>query len=202
MRTPLLVLAGMLVGWLNGYGSPVFVGMDGQTVEGLCTSPIYNYQTQNSSNAGTPLAVVQNGPEFSADFVDAFGQQWHAIADFQDNYQIVFQFSSPLDPSANIGAGDSLIQWHFTGFEFPIQNLEPVALPSLQNRSSFSFDQQDIWMNFDGFSAYSPCNSYTFQIVPVPEPGTFLLLLVGGGVLVLACRRRACDRVAGSLATR
>jgi len=177
MKTCPIILAGIVIGCMNCGGVQIFSGLNGQTLDGICASPVYNYQIQNSSDLASPLAVVQNGPEFSADFTDVFGQQWQATADFQDNYQIVFQFSSP-NPSANIGAGE-LILWHFYGFNFQIQDLKPAVIPPFQNRSIPSFDQNDIWMGFDGFTAYSPWNSYTYQIVPVPEPKTPVLVMVG-----------------------
>ena len=177
MKTSPIILAGIVIGCMNCGGAQIFFGLEGQTLDGICASPVYNYQVQNSSDLASPVAVVQNGPEFTADFVDVFGQQWQATADFEDNYQIVFQFSSP-NPSANIGAGE-LIQWHFYGFNFQIQDLQPVVIPPLQDRSMPSFDQNDIWMGFNGFTAYSPWNSYTYQIVPVPEPKTPVLVMVG-----------------------
>lgn len=177
MKTNSILLLGIIVGWLNCEAQMNLSGLNGQTLYGICTSPVYNYAVQNSSDLISPMAVVQNGPEFSADFTDVFGQQWHATADFLDNYQIVFQFSSP-NPNANIGAGE-IIEWHFYGFAFQIQDLQPAVIPPFQNRSMPSFDQNDIWMGFNGFTAYAPWNSYTYQIVPVPEPGTLTLLTVG-----------------------
>jgi len=180
MKTHSIILAGIVIGCLRCGGVQIFSGLDGQTLDGICEPTLsYIQNMQNSSDLTSPIAVVQNGPEFSADFTDVFGQQWQATADFQDNYQIVFQFSSP-NPSANIGSGE-LIQWHFYGFSFQVQDLQPVVIPPLQDRSIPSFDQNDIWMGFSGFTAYSPWNSYTYQIVPapVPEPKAPMLVMVG-----------------------
>jgi len=196
MKTASIIIVGIIFGWLRAEAQSSYFGLNGQTLYGICLSPAYNYAIQNSSDLISPVAVVQNGPEFSADFTDNFGQQWHATADFLDNYQIVFQFSSP-NPSANIGGGE-LIEWHFYGFNFQVQNLQPVVIPPLQNRSMPSFDQNDIWMGFNGFTAYAPWNSYTYQIVPAPEPGALTLLAVGAMAGAAARRRRRPAREGGS----
>lgn len=163
-------------------------GMYGQTVSGSClvTHPFIQ-NMQNTANLGAPLAVVQDGPEFNATFNDGFSQQWQCSVDFLNDYRVVFQFSSP-NPNANIGSGQ-LIQWHFSEFAFELGDLQKTIVPSFpyDDQSIPSFDADNIWMGFSAFTAYAPMNSYTYQLLPVPEPQLLPVLLVGG--LVFSCLR-------------
>lgn len=165
-------------------------GMYGQTVSGSCLVSHPAIQNmQNMANAGAPLAVVQDGPEFVATFRDVFSQQWRCEVDFLNDYRVVFRFSSP-NPSANIGSGQ-LIQWRFSGFAFALEDLQKVVVPSYpyDDRSIPAFDANHVWMGFSAFTAYAPMNSYTYQLVPaVPEPQLMPALLIGG--LVGDCLRQ------------
>jgi hypothetical protein len=170
---------------------PVFSGFTGQLVDGHCQRT--SFAINNLLNF-SDFAYVQDGIEFQANFSDIAGQTWQSKVDFNDNYQITFQFTSG-NPSAN-AAGGELIEWHFFGFSFDIQGLQPVSIPALQDRSLPSFDQHNIWMGFSAFTAYSPGNSYTYQLVPVPEPSMpALMAIITGMVLVVARKRNSILRV-------
>jgi hypothetical protein len=161
-----------------------YSGLYGHTVEGYAQAvgPISNLQ--NGSNLSPPSALVGNGPEFWADFRDVFGTPWHLTVDFQDNYQVVFQTGSS-NPSANISSGT--VGWNLTGFDFMIANFQSVSLPPSLPAPVVSFDQNSIYVGFPVIAAYAPYDTYTYQIVPTPEPGT--LTLAGLGVLLVMARR-------------
>jgi hypothetical protein len=189
MKKKVLLLTSVFMGFVacQGAGEIYSSGLNQQTLSGSVT---WGYQAVSGKY------VQQNGLNFTAGFTDLFGQQWVATADFQNNNQIVFQFSSP-NPSANIGAGDgySIMQWQFWGFGFQVQNLQGVALPPgggyPYDRSLPSFDNNDVWMGFDGLAAYAPYNYYAYQITPIstPEPTTSHTLLLGIVVGCVAVRR-------------
>jgi hypothetical protein len=186
MKTVITIIGALTVLSIRCLATPYLTsGMDGLTIDGSLSSPLYGYTILNSA----PTAIVQNGPEFTASFQDVFGQQWTATADFMDNFQVVFHFSSP-NPNANIGAGE-LILWHFTGFDFAVQGLQEINTPPFQDRSLPSFDQNDIWMGFNGLTAYSPWNTYTYQIETYSIPDeipTLPLLLMGMMTMMVLIR--------------
>jgi hypothetical protein len=184
------VLAGMLL-----YGTGVTHGamLDGHTLQGsLEKSPYYDvYNLQNWSNQGSPQAVVTTGPEFSADFDDVFAQHWHLTADFQNNYQLVVHSGGA--PS-QIGTNPWFVRWHFHNFDFPIADVQWAPEPDpLWNKASLSFDANNIWIAFIGLYPYPPYDSYTFQIVPAPEPTTMMLCTLGGRACLMRRRKRAAS---------
>ncbi len=164
-----------------------YAGFYGHQLDGEL-DPIYDVSNvRNVSNMGTPLAVVGPGVEFWTSFDDFFSQHWNLTLDLYDNYQMVMQTSSP-NPNANIWGGN-LIQWHLSGFDFPIQDVTKVSVPT-GDRSTITFNSTDIWISFSGLAMWSGYTTYTFQIVPVPEPAVTSLFLAGSVLLALACRRR------------
>ncbi len=176
------VLASPVTSTANFYS-----GFYGYQVNGQL-EPIYNvWNLQNASNLGTPLAAVSNGIEFSASFDDVFNNHWNLSLDLQDDYRVVMRTTSP-NPNANIGSGN-FIRWHLYGFDVPVQNVTKVAVPR-DDRSTVTFDANEIWIAFNGLAAWSPYDSYTFQIVPVPEPSVVCFLAVGGGLYALICPLR------------
>jgi hypothetical protein len=171
----------------------VYTGFNGQYVQGILDPTSYPVTSvQNASNLTPPQALVGSGEEFTADFTDIFHNQWHLSMDLQDDYQMILRTSSP-NPSANIG-GPVMVQWHLYGLGFEIADLQFVSGP-LDDRSVPSFDANNIWVGFNTLAAYSPYDSYTFQIVPVPEPSAAALLGLGAAVWLL--RRR--DKSRGNL---
>jgi hypothetical protein len=156
------------------------LGLYGHTVDGYAQAvgPISNLQ--NGSNLNPPTAIVGNGPELWADFHDVFGTPWHLTVDFQDNYQVVFQTGSS-NPSANISGGT--VGWNLTGFDFGIADFQIVSLPPSIPSPVVSFDQNSIFVGFPAMAAYAPYDSYTYQIVPTPEPGA--LPLAGLGIWLM-----------------
>jgi hypothetical protein len=160
-----------------------YSGLTGQTVQGYAQAvgPVSNLQ--NGSNFTPPTALVGNGLELWANFNDVFGQPWHLTVDFQDNYQVVFHTESP-NPSANISGGT--VGWNLSGFDFSIADFQAVSLPPYMN-PVWSFDQNSIYVGFGSMGAWSPYDTYTFQIVPVPEPGS--LTILGWGLLVMLSLR-------------
>lgn len=183
----LCVLASVL---LYGTGVTQGTGFYGHTLQGaLEQNPGYEvYNLQNWSNQGTPRAVVTTGPEFSADFDDAFAQHWHLTADFQDDDQLVVHSGGA--PS-QIGTGSWFVRWHFHDFDYPIGNVLWATDPDpLWTKASVSFDADNIWISFIGLYPYPPYDTYTFQIVPAPEPATMVLCLLGGSVYLMRRRKR------------
>jgi hypothetical protein len=184
-RRPILLACVLASTASLSYG---YSGLNGHTLSGtLERSPFYDSAISvlaNSSNLGSPLAQVNSGTEFSADFADIVPQQWQLTADFQDNYQVVLNETSPT-PQANFTAGGWLVQWHFYGLDFDVGDVQLVSGPEAPwDRSVVSFDADNVWIGFNGLYQELAWSSYTFQIVPVPEPGTLTLGLVGG----LLCR--------------
>ncbi len=182
------VLTGVLV---CAAGVAQGAGLYGHTLQGaLEKSPYYDvFNLQNSSNQGSPQAVVTSGPEFSAEFDDVFAQHWQLTADFQDNYQFVVHSGGA--PS-QIGTNPWFVRWHFHNFDFRIADVLWAPEPDpLWNKASLRFDTDNIWIEFIGLYPYPPYDSYTFQIVPVPEPATMVLCLLGGCVCLARTRRLA-----------
>jgi hypothetical protein len=182
-RRSLAVLIGV---FFYAVGVAQGTGLYGHMLQGsLEKSPYYDvYNLQNTSNLGFPQAVVTSGPEFSAEFDDVFAQHWHLTADFQDNYQLVVNSVGAPSP---IGTNPWFIRWHFHNFDFAIADVQWAPEPDpLWNRASLSFDADNIWIAFYGLYPYPPYDSYTFQIVPVPEPSSLAFLILGG----LAVHRR------------
>lgn len=186
-----IVLVGLFMGVAGtSYG---YSGFTGHQLSGaLEANPAYLYSSisepQNSSNLGTPLARVGSDTELSADFHDWVPQQWHFTADFQDNYQVVLRETSPTS-QANLGAGDWMVRWHFSGFDFNVGDVQLVLGPGWPWDSALvSFDAQNVWIGFNHFYEIPDRGTYAFQIVPVPEPATAGLL--GLGALVCLIRRR------------
>ena len=170
---------------------PASTGLYGQTITGTCIATHYGITNlSNASNFTPPYATVGVGAEFSADFDDIFGQHWHETVDFHDNYTVFFHHSSP-NPSANIGSSQ-LVQWHLTGFDFPIVDFQLIVAPSFMPRYIASFDANNIWVGFDALAAYSPYNEYGFQIV-IPEPSAALTLLILTATLSLSRPHRIAE---------
>lgn len=174
-------LLAVLTGTTYGYSGLTGHQLDG----GVEVDPPFNnfviFGLTNSSNLGSPLAVVGPGAEFSANFKDFANFPYALTADFQDNYQLVLQENS----SEQLGGAGWIVQWHFYGFDFPIAGVQLVSFVDLYNPpATVTFDSNDIWIAYE--HVYP--STITLQIQPVPEPATMYLLGLSA-VLCLTLRR-------------